>query len=129
MGHWLLRWRYNEELKRRDVQNALEVVRRKTWNDGSGMRKAEIGQQPPLLLNTVAPDVPPAPETFGEGFIPTHPYAAPGYGGPLTADQLKTVANVEVAAPPPPPPMTESTYPPPESAPPMVVPEGLVLHI
>ena len=31
LGHWLLRWRYNEELKRRDVQNALDVVRQKQW--------------------------------------------------------------------------------------------------
>lgn len=38
LGHWLLRWRYNEELKRRDVQNALDNVRQKQWeNAQAGM--------------------------------------------------------------------------------------------
>lgn len=31
LGHWLLRWRYNEELKRRDVQNAMDVVKQRQW--------------------------------------------------------------------------------------------------
>jgi len=76
LGHWLLRWRYNEELKRRDVQNALEVVRKKTWADETG------------LVDPNAPEVPPDPESYGSGFVPQHPYGPPGYGGPLSTDQV-----------------------------------------
>ena len=43
-GHWLLRWRYNEELKRRDVQNALEVVRQKQWDN------AQAGKADPNFM-------------------------------------------------------------------------------
>jgi hypothetical protein len=78
LGHWLLRWRYNEELKRRDVQNALEVVRRKTWSD----------KDDPAMPNPNAPDVPPAPEMFGAGFVPQNPYGPPGFGGPLNNEQI-----------------------------------------
>jgi len=102
LGHWLLRWRYNEELKRRDVQNALEVVRRKTWNDG---------KEQDMLPNPNAPEVAPAPEMFGEGFVPQHPYAAPGYGGPLNGEQLKSAADGGNGAPPP-VPLMENGYPP-----------------
>jgi hypothetical protein len=45
LGHWLLRWRYNEELKRRDVQNALDVVRQKQWAQAQEEGKPEIFSQ------------------------------------------------------------------------------------
>jgi len=79
LGHWLLRWRYNEELKRRDVQNALEVVRRKTWNkEEEPKRPSQAGAEPvPAVAESVAPT---------EGFIPSHPYGPPGYGGPQTEE-------------------------------------------
>jgi len=45
LGHWLLRWRYNEELKRRDVQNALDVVRQKQWAQAQEEGKPDIFSQ------------------------------------------------------------------------------------
>jgi len=71
LGHWLLRWRYNEELKRRDVQNALEVVRQKAY------KKDDENQAPPP----------------GQGFTPASPFPAPGYGGPLEAGAAEAGAR------------------------------------
>jgi len=71
LGHWLLRWRYNEELKRRDVQNALEVVRQKAY------KKDDENQAPPP----------------GQGFTPASPFPAPGYGGPIEAGAAEAGAR------------------------------------
>lgn len=32
LAHWLIRYRFNEELKKADTVNALEVVKMKKWN-------------------------------------------------------------------------------------------------
>jgi len=80
LGHWLLRWRYNEELKRRDVQNALEVVRQKAWTKEEEVPAADQIQN------------------FGQGFTPDNPNAPPGYGGPLEASALAEVGKSDAPA-------------------------------
>jgi len=82
LGHWLLRWRYNEELKRRDVQNALEVVRQRQW--------AQVESE------TAAAAPAAAPEPFTDGFIPSHPHGPPGFGGPLTEEMEAEVEGNEL---------------------------------
>ncbi|CAL8091201.1 unnamed protein product [Orchesella dallaii] len=91
LGHWLLRWRYNEELKRRDVENALEVVKQKAWTKDDEK----------LTPNPTAPDQPPAPQQFTQGFLPGAPYAPPGYGGPLDPNAVEQLAPTEEAPPQP----------------------------
>lgn len=86
LGHWLLRWRYNEELKRRDVQNALEVVRQKAWT-----------KDDESLQNPNAPSQAPGPETFTQGFVPGSAYAPPGYGGPLDQNVVEEAMKPEAA--------------------------------
>lgn len=93
LGHWLLRWRYNEELKRRDVQNALEVVRQKAWTKDDES----------LQANPTAPDQPPAPSTFTQGFVPGAPYAPAGYGGPLDQNAVEEAVKPEGEEVPPQP--------------------------
>lgn len=68
LGHWLLRWRYNEELKRRDIQNTLEVVKQKAWT-----KDDEQSHNAQNLL---------------QGFVPGSTNAPPGFGGPLDASAL-----------------------------------------
>ncbi len=87
LGHWLLRWRYNEELKRRDVQNALEVVRQKAWTKDDES----------LQSNPNAPSQAPGPETFTQGFVPGSAYAPPGYGGPLDQNVVEEAMKPEGA--------------------------------
>jgi len=61
LGHWLLRWRYNEELKRKDVQNALEVVRQKAWSKDDG-NQAQAPQIAQAFTPAAAPGEEPAAE-------------------------------------------------------------------
>ena len=64
LGHWLLRWRYNEELRRRDMQNALETIRQK--QAAKCEREASIAQcRLPL-------------DPYREGVTRNYPFLPPG---------------------------------------------------
>ncbi|CAG7725364.1 unnamed protein product [Allacma fusca] len=56
LGHWLLRWRYNEELKRRDVQNAMEVVQQRQWAQMKEQTEAMLTENVPDKVATDVPD-------------------------------------------------------------------------
>lgn len=68
LGHWLLRWRYNEELKRRDVQNTLDIVKQK-----AAAKDDELSQNPyaQSLLQGFAPAAAAQPAT--SAFAPPAP--------------------------------------------------------
>lgn len=75
LGHWLLRWRYNEELKRRDMENALEVIRQRQ------AAKCERETNMPLCRLPLDP--------YGQGVLPNYPFLPPGYGGPVCDSDLQ----------------------------------------
>ncbi|CAG7729900.1 unnamed protein product [Allacma fusca] len=81
LGHWLLRWRYNEELKRRDMENALEVIRQRQ------AAKCEREMNMPVCRLPLDP--------YGQGVIPNYPFLPPGYGGPVCDSDLEALLPKE----------------------------------